>query len=147
MSLEGDIRTALLTMDAVTALVGTGNSARIRPYELQSIDDRKEPHIIVQVDSQPRENTLDGTGGALINADVNLSCRAMTRQAARELADAVKTNGTDPGTGMAFYGGSGAAFDSWIEDAVSSTIGWGDDSKRVWHTVELSCIAQYTEVV
>ena len=148
MSLEGDIRTALLGMSAVTALVGTGTSARIRPYQLQTIDDRKEEHIIVDVDGQPRENTLDGSGGVLVNATVNLSCRALTLNEARTLAAAVKTNGTSPGTGLAWYGGSGTAFHAWLEDEVPSLIHWDDGSvKRVWHTVEQTFRVQYTEAV
>jgi hypothetical protein len=148
MSLEGDIRTALLTMSEVTALVGTGDSARIRPEQLASIDARTEEHIIIEVDDQPRENTLDGTNGCFVNPSVNLSCRAMTRKAARALAAAVKLNGTDPGTGLAFYGGSGTAFSSWVEDETPSTITWKDGSKeRIWYTVELSLRVQYTEAV
>lgn len=147
MSLEADIRTALLTLDAVTALVGTGDSARIRPYQLAAIDDREEEHIIVEVDSEPREHSLDG-GNCLVLATVNLSCRAMTRDAARTLAAAVKTNGTTPGTGLAWYGGSGTAFDAWIPEAgTPSTIRWGDESKRVWHTVELTVTCQYSEAL
>jgi|GEM_PF-2686628 len=146
MSLEGDLRTALLNMSAVTALVGTGNSARIRPYELQAIDDKTEEHIIVEVDSQPRENTLDGAG-VMITASVNLSLRAMTVDAVRTLAAAVKTNGTTPGTGLAWYGGSGTAFQSWLDDETHSKIRWGDDSKKVWHTIEQSYSVQYSEDV
>lgn len=146
MSLEGDIRTALLDMSDVTALVGTGNSARIRPRELAAIDDRQEEHIIIEVDSQPRENSLDGEE-AFITADVNLSLRAMTLAGVKALASAVKTNGTTPGTGLAWYGGSGTAFHAWLEDEVPSKIRWGDDGKRVWHTIEQSYKMQYTEAV
>ena len=146
MSLEGDIRTALLSMSTVTALVGTGNSARIRPYQLLTIDDREEEHIIIDVDSQPRQNTLDGAG-VMVAATVNLSCRALTPATARTLAAAVKTNGTDPGTGLAWYGGSGTAFHSWLEDETPSQIRWGDESKRVWYTVEQTYTMQYSEAV
>lgn len=146
VSLEGDIRTALLAMNAVTALVGTGNSARIRSYELATIDDKTEEHIIIEVDSQPRENPLDGSG-ALVLASVNLSCRAMTISAVRVLAAAVKTNNTTPGTGLAWYGGSGTAFHSWLEDEVPSKIRWGDDSPRIWYTIEQTYSVQYSEAV
>jgi hypothetical protein len=148
MSLEGDIRTALLAMNAVTALTGSAaRSARIRPYALQAIDDRLEEHIIIEVDATPRQNTLDGAG-AMILADVNLSCRALTRAEASALAQAVKTNGTSLGTGFAWYGGSGTAFHAWIEDETPSLIHWKDGTKeRVWHTIELSMKAQYSEAV
>jgi len=148
MSLEGDIRTALLAMDAVTALTGSAaRSARIRSYVLETIDDRTEEHIIIEVDGKPRDNMLGGDG-ALVLADVNLSCRALTRTKANALAEAVKINGTDPGTGFAWYGGSGTAFHCWLDSEVPSRIGWQDGSKeRVWHTVELALKCQYAEDV
>ncbi|HUT92913.1 MAG TPA: DUF3168 domain-containing protein [Thermoguttaceae bacterium] len=146
MEVEDEIRTALLAMSAVTALVGTGDSARIRSYELAAIDNREEEHIIIEVDSKPRENTIDGDG-AMVMAQVNLSCRAPTRKRADGLAAAVKTNGTSRGTGLAWYGGSGTAFDSWLEDETPSKIRWGDNSKRLWHTVEQSYVVQFPESV
>lgn len=146
MSLEGDIRTALLSMSAVTAIVGTGDSARIRSYKLENIDDRTEENLIIAVDSQPRQNTLAGEE-ALITATVTISCRATTLALARALAAAVKTNGTTPGTGLAWYGGSGTAFHSWLEDETPSLVRWSDDSNRVWHSIEQSYAVQYTEDV
>lgn len=147
MTIEGDIRTALLNMSAVTALVGTGDSARIRSYRLASIDDRECEHIIIDVDSQPRENCLNGEG-AFVNASVNVSCRAMTPAKARALATAAKTNGTMPGSGLAWYGGSGTAFHSYLDDETPSQIGWMDGSReRTWYTVELSIVVQYSESV
>jgi hypothetical protein len=61
------------------------------------------------------------------------------------LADAVKHNGTDPGTGLKGYGGSGTAFDSWLDSEASSVIGWDDASERSWYTVDQSYTMQYTE--
>ena len=144
MSIEGDLRTALLDMSAVTDLVGTGDSARIRPYRLHESDDRTEEHIVIEVDSEDRENDLTGKAG-LVLASVNISCRAMTRTLANALAEAVRVNGTNPGTGLAGYTGSGTAFDSWLEDETPSMTRWDDASDRVWHTVEQSYMVQYTE--
>lgn len=142
MSLDGDIRTALLAMSAVTDLVGTGDSARIRPFMLDDRDDKAEEHIIIDVDTQRPQNDLDGVGG-LTYADVNISCRAMTPTLARALAVAVKRNGTSPGTGLAGY--SGAAFDAVLEDEVASRTLWADGSQRAWFTVEQSYTMSFTE--
>ena len=144
MSLEGDIRTALLAMNAVTAIVGPGNTARIRPYQLDDRDDKTDEHIIVEVDFREPKNDITGIGG-LTFADVNISCRAMTPTLANALADAVKRNGTNPGTGLAGYGGSGTAFDSWLEDEVSGKTLWDDGSQRSWYTVEQSYRMCFTE--
>ena len=71
----------------------------------------------------------------------------MTVEAVTALATAVKRNGTDPGTGLAWYGGSGTAFHSWLDDEIPSQIRWDEDSRRVWHTVEQSYSMQYSEAV
>jgi hypothetical protein len=89
MSLEGDIRTALLDMSAVTTLVGTGDSARIRPYVLDDSDDKTEEHIVVEVDREEKANDLSGVGG-LEFATVTLSCRAITAAQADALVAEVE---------------------------------------------------------
>lgn len=144
MSLDGDIRTALLAMSAVTDLVGTGDSARIRPFMLDDRDDKTEEHIIIEVDTQRPQNDITGIGG-LTYADVNISCRAMTPTLARALAVAVKRNGTSPGTGLAGYGGSGTSFDAVLEDEVAGRTLWADGSQRAWYTVEQSYVISFTE--
>lgn len=145
MNVEDEIRKALLDMSAVTDLTGSDSTtARIRPYKLAESDDKTEEHIVIDVDSEVRENDLDGLGGLPL-CDVTVSCRAMTRSAANALAEAVRTNGTNPGTGLAGYGGSGTEFDSWLEDETPSVLRWDDGSDRKWHTVEMSFKVQYTE--
>lgn len=146
MSLEGDIRTALLAMNAVTALVGTGSAARIRPYMLDDRDDKTEEHIIVEVDRATPQNDLTGLGG-LTYAEVNISCRAITPTQAIALATAVKRNGTSPGTGLAGYGGSGTAFHAVLEDEVTGRTLWDDGSQRAWYTVEQTYVMSYSENV
>lgn len=98
MALEATLRTFLKTLGTVTAIVGTGDDARIRPDRLEETDTL--PAIIIEVDSEDPENSIDGKGG-LVYADVNIQCRAFEKEDARALAEAVRVNGTDPGTGMA----------------------------------------------
>lgn len=117
MSIEADLRTALLSMSAVTALVGTSYSARIRPYRLQQDDAGSSEHIIIEVDSVDHANTLDGLGGRIF-ADVTLRCIGPTLARANALAEAVRVNGTNPGTGLAGYSGTvnGHQFDAVLMD-------------------------------
>ena len=143
MSLEGDIRTALLNMSAVTALVGTGDDARIRPYSLRDADNQAAAHIIVEVGQDRPQNDLTGLGG-LTYSDVNISCRATTPGNARALANAVKRNGTSPGTGLAGYSGT---FDAVLESEEPTITRRGDNSQRDWHSVELSFTMSQTEAV
>ena len=117
MTIEADLRTALLGMSAVTALVGTSYSARIRPYRLQQDDSAASEHIVIETDTVDHLNTLDGLGGR-IYADVTLRCVAPTLARANALAEAVRTNGTNPGTGLAGYSGTvnGHQFDAVLMD-------------------------------
>ena len=146
MSLSGDIRTALLAMNAVTALVGTGAAARIRPDRLDDRDDKNEEHVIIEIDRMTPQNDLTGTGG-LTYAEVNISCRAATRTQVDALATAVKRNRTDPGTGLAGYGGSGTAFHAVLEDEVDSETSREDGSQWTWYTVEQTYVMSFAEDV
>lgn len=146
MSLSGNIRTLLLTMNAVTALVGTGAAARIRPDRLDDRDDKDKQHIIIEVDRMDPQNDLTGTGG-LTYADVNISCRAATRTQVDALATAVKRNGTTPGTGLAGYGDNQTQLNSVLEDEVDSETPREEGSQRAWYTVEQTYIMSYAEDV
>jgi hypothetical protein len=146
MSISGDIRTALLAMNAVTALVGTGTAARIRPDTLDDRDDNNKEHIVIDVDRLTPQNDLMGTGG-LTYAEVNISCRAATRTQVDALATAVKRNGTSPGTGLAGYGGSGTAFHAVLDGEVNSEAPREDGSQRTWYTVEQTYIMSFSEDV
>lgn len=121
MSVEADLRTLLLTFDALTALVGTGDSARIRPDKLAQGDDDKLQAIIIEVDDEQPQNTLEGTSLRRY-ADVTIRCQARTKAQARAVALAVKLNGTDPGTGLAGYVGTvnSTVYDAWLEDEQTS---------------------------
>lgn len=132
MSLTDSIRTALRSFDAVTALVGTGASSRIYPDEFDEA--ATLPAILIEIDSEEPQNTLDGRGGLRIGT-VTLTCRATTRAASVALADAVLGNGANPQTGMRAYAGSG-----WDIDTVNSVVtvrqpkGFGMQS-GYWDTV------------
>lgn len=101
MTIESSIRARLLNLAAVTAIVGSGSDARIRPHKLWQKDDLKDgPAIMVVVNREEDQNDLNCEGGLII-ADISVMCVANTNDAARSLAKAVKYNGTSPGTGLA----------------------------------------------
>ena len=136
MSVEGDLRTLLLTFTPVTALVGTGNSARIRPDKLAQMDDDRLQSIIIEVDSEEPQNMLDGTSLRRY-ADVTLVCQASTKAEARALALAVKLNGTAPGTGLAGYGGTvnSVRYDAWLDDEQTSYASVDEESDEAYYYV------------
>ena len=107
--IEEYLRQLLLTFSAVTALVGT----RIRPDTLGQQDSL--PAIIVDVREIVPQNTLDGEGG-LARATVHIEAVSTLKAEARAVMEAVRVNGTEPGTGLAGF--SGAAGDGSIDAAV-----------------------------
>ncbi len=140
MGLEADIRTALLTMDAVTALVGAGSLARIRPDRLH--EDDTFPAIIVEVDRETPQNDISGVGGLRISS-VNLICRATTRAGSRALAEAVRVNGTNPGTGLAGY--TSATLDAVLESMTTGFVPKDDGSDQGWYDTNMDFTTIQTE--
>lgn len=143
------IRSALIAMSAVTDLVGTGSSARVRPWFSQRDTIPAKGSIIIEVDSTEHLNSLDGLGGREYH-DVNILCRAPTAKAARDLAEAVRLNGTDPGTGLAGYSGTpiSTQIDCVLENSTGPTAVPRDDgSERPWWDVNMSFQVSQLEVV
>ncbi len=103
--IEAALRALLLTYSGVTDLVGTGGAARIRPDRLHEGDDEEQPAVIIEVLDEDPENDLMGIGG-LVYADVTIKCRAREKEDSRALAEAIRLNGTDPGTGLAGFEGT-----------------------------------------
>ena len=114
------LSSALLAMSAVTDLVGTGNDARIESWLAQDVTVPAKGTIVVQLDSTDHKNDLQGRSG-LPYHDVNILVRAPTPAAASALAEAVRTNGTDPGTGLAGY--SAKPIDVLIDCTLLGTTG------------------------
>lgn len=102
ISIEASIRTQLLTKATVTAIVGSANSARIRPYKLWQKDDiRTGPAIVIKVNTKSEEENTDlNCEGGLVNADISVMCVATELEDAQSLELAVKNNGTVKGSGL-----------------------------------------------
>ena len=80
---------ALLKATAgVTALVGTGDNARIYPLERPQTEGL--PAIVVKIQSDDPQDTKDGSATLTINTTA-VYCMASTYLGARNLAAAVKT--------------------------------------------------------
>ena len=144
-AIESLMRAALLTMDAVTAIVGTGDDAKIRADHADEED--VPPYIVIEVDDENHMNDLTGKGGRRLAA-VNVLCRGLTRLASRTLSEAVRLNGTDPGTGLAGYGSTvlSTVLDCWLEDEALAIVPRAEGSKRKWYDVNMSFMATALEV-
>lgn len=111
MAIEADIRAFLLTLDEVTAIVGERIYPDVVPqltkeqreeYQAEGIIMR--PYIVIDMVEERPQNTLEGRDG-LVMAVVDIRCLATTKKVARELSEAVRINGENPGTGLAGYSG------------------------------------------
>lgn len=125
MSVEDAIRRKLLTLSAVTAITGTGDSAMIRPDRLHATDTLTATNaaVIVEVDDEEHLNALDGKSRRRMSS-VTLRCRSRQKARARVLAEAIRVNGTNPGTGLAGAtwtdSTDGLTYAAWLEDTNSS---------------------------
>lgn len=102
-TLEQAIRQMLLSFSAVTA----HTEQRIRPEFLDRDDEL--PAILFGVEEETLHDDIEGRGG-LITARVLIEVIDYTRLASRALEQAVRTNNTDPGTGLQGYRGQVGPF-------------------------------------
>lgn len=146
MSIEESVRTALLAMTAVADFNGSGSGDEmvIRYGYLEEDDDTGDPHLVIDIDDDNPQNDLTGKGG-LRFAILTVTCRATTMARSKALAEAVRVNGTNPGTGLAGYTGSGTSFDAWLESEVRAVEPYDDNSGRWWHATIQTYNVCYTE--
>lgn len=147
MTLLQDLRTLLLSLSAVTDLVGSGSAARIRPGNLS--EDDNEASIVLNIERLSRENDLEAEAG-LVTADVAIDCYSKDVIEAWNLAEAVRTNNADPGTGLAGFDGTagGTQIDaSYKQDDQHESIFLLDGSDEVWHVVTARYLIQFNETV
>lgn len=137
--IESDIRTALLAMPAVTALVGAGESARIRTDDPDEADSLDTEMVVVEVDGEDRQPHLGGNS-AFVTASVNVICRAPTRKRSRLLADAVL--GTNA-IGLVNFSGGGLKLT--LESVTPSVVYREDGTQRGLFDVNLMFAATWAE--
>ena len=83
MSITSDLRTYLISLPIVAAMVGT----RVRPDVLAEGD--AYPGITISVDSEDHQNDLDGDGG-LVFASVDITTWATVKQEAENIANQLR---------------------------------------------------------
>lgn len=137
-TIEDAIRSRLSGLSAVTAITST-----IRPYRAQQTDSL--PYIVISVDEERHENSLDGLGG-LISAQIRISAVAATNAQARALAEAIR--GTGGTTGMAGYEGTVLGVEiqaSILQRKEFEMYPYNDASDEAYYAVESIYLVQYTE--
>ena len=132
MNFFENIRSAILSLPAVTAIVGEKTKARIwnswqRTYAT--------PCVIIEIDTEEEQNYLDTGKGDGIIAAVTLTCRADTHDVSDALQTALRH-------GMAGYHGY---FDLVINSTAHSEAEPGDGSTSHWYDHVLDCTAIWSE--
>jgi hypothetical protein len=140
VNIVASIASVLQSFPAVVALVGGPAAPRIWNGKVGA---EVYPAILFDVDTADQENDLDGLSG-LVFADVAVTCRGNTSAEREALAEAVRTNGTAPGTGLAGYSG---AFDAWLDARVDVATPRQDGSGLVWYDRVLHFTVSWSEPV
>lgn len=96
---KSDLRSFLLTLTAVTNLV----DSRIRPDQRDEADGEADC-IVIEIPNGEQFNDLDGIGG-LVQLDVLIRCISHDVTTSEAIAEAVRLNGTNPGSGLDGYTG------------------------------------------
>lgn len=142
MTIEEAIRAKLLTMSAVTAITST-----IRPDELSQKDVAPgQAAIIISVEDEEFDNDLSGTTN-LVAARVIVSTVSGKRSMARSLAEAVRANGTNPGTGLAgctVTTGS-LLFQAMLEKRSAGFVANDDGSESGYYSVDSVYYCTFTQ--
>ncbi len=93
------VRARLLSLTALAALVGQA----IRVDELDQGENADAVCIVVT--EEFAESDLQGQS-YLVNASLDVECYSRSRTKSRQIAEAVRSNNTDPGTGLAGFDGN-----------------------------------------
>ncbi len=128
MNIHTTLRTALLAMPGVAAIVGT----RIwntwpRTYTT--------PCIVIDVDEE-RETPHLGGQGELVFGSIVLNCRADTASQAHALQEAVRS-------GLAAH--DGTEFDVSIDSTIRAETPKGEGSTEHWYDELIDCTLVWTE--
>lgn len=148
--IEADLRTYLLTLSAVTTLVGQ----RIYVDEIPQLADGEEqtdifPCIVFTVMNETEQTDLDGDGG-LVLGQIQIAALSGMKSVARSICEAVRINGTNPGTGLAGYTGTvgTASFTKCVLNDTSMEYWQADDGTDTGlHVVKANYSLWYAEIV
>lgn len=143
MAIETDLRTVLLTYTALTALVGTRIYPDVLPQQSDDEDQSETlPAVVIDVMNETPQNSLDG-GDGMVVANIGVRCFALKKSVARQVAEAVRVNGTQPGTGLASHTEyAGGGFDAIHETTEFDVHPVGNGADDVFY--EVSGIYQVT---
>jgi len=137
-TIEDAIRTRLTGLAAVTAITST-----VRPYRLQEGD--ALPAVVVSVDEETHQNTMDDGLGGVVAAQVRIQAVAETLAGARALAEAIRGSA---GSAMAGYQGTISGLEiqgSVLQRKMIDFQPYGDASDEGFYYVDSIYLIHYVE--
>lgn len=140
-SIHDDLRAFLLTLSAVTDVVG---STKVRPDVAEQDDE--PPYIVIQTRRIDHANSLDGLGG-LAKATIEIHCVSLSAVERWEMVEDVRINDTNPGTGLAGYSGTAGTreIEAHLTDTVSGFNPATDGSEKDVYYCVSTYIVEYAE--
>ena len=130
MALEDALYSVVSGLSAVQTLLGSSNPI-VRPFKFEEGDNLAVAGgILITPVNADHKDTLDERGGG-VSAIVKIRSVAEKAKQARALSEAVRSNGTNPGTGLVDYSGTTSGF---VVQAVTLNteeydfVPYGDDS-------------------
>lgn len=143
-TLETALRTKILALDAVSALTTT-----VRWDKLDEDDDLKTVSaVVISVEQEEPYNDLAGVGG-LVKATVRISSLSESKARARSIAEAIRINGSNPGTGLAGFSGvsNGVEMDCILQRNELGFFPYIDDSDDGFYFVDSIYQVDYGETI
>ena len=134
MNIFIDLKTALLSLPAVTAIVGDDSATPARVWNSWPRT-YADPCLVMDVDDEAENPCLDTGVGNLVAAEVTVTCRADTHDASDALAAAVKAG----------LGGWSGTFQAILEHTAHSETPKGDGSTGHWYDHVQSWTLQWNE--
>jgi len=140
-SIHDDIRAFLLTLSAVTDVVG---STKVRPDIAEQAD--APPYIVIETRRIEHANDLDGLGG-LAKATIEIHCVSDSAVERWDMVEDVRINDTDAGTGLAGYSGTAGTrtIHAHLTDTVSGVTPATDGSEKDVYWCVSTYIVEYNE--
>lgn len=146
MTIEEAIVATLQTFSAVTALTST-----IRPDEFMLTDLKQDggdaAGILISVEEEDFDNTVDGETD-MVQAIVSINAISKSKSRARALSEAIRLNGTNPGTGLAGIKVTTGdlPFDAMLQRRVTGYVPNDDGSDSGYRSVDSKYFVTFYQV-
>ena len=146
-SLEHALRTLITGLSAFAAITP---APAVRPYKLSQADFKAGTSplgVIISSQEEEHQVSLEGLGGG-VSAKASVYAVAETFEAAWSLAETIRLNGTNPGTGLAGFKGTVAGLAIQmisVDKTTKGFIAYEDGGDEGYYSVARHLTVDFTE--